>query len=235
MTSSSGHVIALDQSGARKVPQMGPPYYFQFSWIGFNVNVNEDSETNPQRINVICDSVCIVFFFAVPLIAMIFCYVRIFAVLRQQLHAIKQNNTLSTTREERLSYRRKRRAALIFIGMITMYIICWFPYFLLNFQREFGNEFFALSILVEYIVFYYPKFLNSLLNPLLYVFCKHDFRQAIGKIRRKTQEKSVSFSLQNTLGKLNSPAPSSLVLRTFRSHEQATSRDGSFSVNNLQL
>lgn len=92
----------------------------QFSWIGFNVNVNEDSETNPQRINVIYDSVCIVFFFAVPLIAMIFCYVRIFAVLRQQLHAIKQNNTLSTTREERLSYRRKRRATLIFIGMITM-------------------------------------------------------------------------------------------------------------------
>ena len=92
----------------------------QFSWIGFNVNVNEDSETNTQRINVMYDSVCIVFFFVVPLIAMIFCYVRIFAVLRQQLHAIKQNNTLSTTREERLSYRRKRRATLIFIGMITI-------------------------------------------------------------------------------------------------------------------
>ena len=27
MTSSSGHVIALDQSEARKVPQMGPLYY----------------------------------------------------------------------------------------------------------------------------------------------------------------------------------------------------------------
>jgi len=92
----------------------------QFSWIGFNVNVNEDSETNTRRVNVMYDSVCIVVFFVVPLIAMIFCYVRIFAVLRQQLDAIKQNNTMSTTREERLSYRRKRRATLIFIGMITM-------------------------------------------------------------------------------------------------------------------
>ena len=207
----------------------------QFSWIGFDADVNEDSEIKIQRINAIYDSLCIVVFFAVPLIAMIFCYVRIFVILRQQLRAIEQNNIPSSTREERRSYKHKRRAALIFISMITMYIICWLPYFMLNFQHEFGNEFFTLPILVEYLVFYYPKFLNSLLNPLLYVFCKHDFRQAIGKIRRKTQEKSVSFSLQNTLGKLNSPAPSSLVLRTFRSHEQATSRDGSFSVNNLQL
>ncbi|KAJ7378373.1 hypothetical protein OS493_023628 [Desmophyllum pertusum] len=156
----------------------------QLSWVGFDVDVNEDSEETTAIINIIYNIVCIVFFFAIPLITMSFCYVTIFVALRQQLRAIQQNNLPSFRTEEdtesaRFSRVRERRAAFIFVGMIIIYIVCWLPYFMLDLQHQLGKELFALPILVEYTVFYYSKFLNSLLNPLLYVFCKHDFRQAI--------------------------------------------------------
>ena len=192
----------------------------QLTWIGFDVDVNEDSDFKTQRINTIYDAFCIAFFFAVPLITMIFCYIRIFVVLRQQLCAIEQHNIQSSKmKEEKRSYARKRRAALIFISMIAIYIICWLPYFMLDFQHELGNDFFAISALVEYTLFYYPRFLNSLLNPLLYVFCKHDFRQAIRTFRRSREDRMTSLSLQNTLGKSSLPL-STLALRASRNYEQ---------------
>ena len=175
----------------------------QLSWIGLDVDVNEDSEEETARIAIIYDILCIVLFFAVPLTIMIFCYVTIFLALRQQLRAIQQNNVGPTFRKvERRSRARERHAALIFVAMITIYIVCWLPYFLLDFQHQFGNDFFKLSITVEYTVFYYPKLFNSLLNPLLYVFYKHDFRQAIrAVIGRTLTDDGPSLSLQNTCGK----------------------------------
>ena len=175
----------------------------QLSWIGLDVDVNEDSEEETARIAIMYNIVCIVLFFAVPLITMIFCYVTIFLALRQQLRAIQKNSIPSyIRRSERRSHARERRAALIFVAMITIYIFCWLPYFLLDLQHQFGEEFFTLPSLIEYTLFYYPKFLNSLLNPLLYVFCKHDFRQAIRSMTGKTLANDrPSLSLQNTYGK----------------------------------
>ncbi|KAJ7378374.1 hypothetical protein OS493_023629 [Desmophyllum pertusum] len=177
----------------------------QLSWVGFDVDVNEDSEETTARINIIYDIVCIVLFFAIPLIAMSFCYVTIFIALKQQLRAIQQYNVGPSIRKEKQRSRaRERRAALIFVGMITIYIICWLPYFMLNLQHQLGNGFFTLPISVEYILFYYPKFMNSLFNPLLYIFCKHDFLQAIRIIRGKASagdRERDSLSLQNTYGK----------------------------------
>ncbi|XP_078347857.1 histamine H2 receptor-like [Oculina patagonica] len=180
----------------------------QLSWIGLDVDVNEDGEEKTAKINLVYNIVCIVLFFAVPLITMTFCYVSIFLALRQQLRAIQQNNVGPSSRKERRSRARERRAAFIFVVMITIYIFCWLPYFMLDFQHQFGNDFFTLPITVEYTLFYYPKFLNSLLNPLLYVLCKHDFRQAIrAVIGRTLTDDEPSLSLQNTYGR-SSRAPS---------------------------
>lgn len=172
----------------------------QLTWIGLDMDVNEAMEDETARIILIYDILCIVLFFLVPLITMIFCYITIFLVLRKQLRVIEQNNTPSFRKNVRRSSARERRAAVIFVIMISIYIFCWLPYFLLGLQHLIGNDFFALPTSVEYTLFYYPKFLNSLLNPLLYVFCKHDFRQAFCVIRRKTGKRS-SLSLQKTYGK----------------------------------
>lgn len=172
----------------------------QLTWIGLDMYVNEGMEDETERIIFIYDILCIVLFFLVPLITMIFCYITIFLVLRKQLRVIEQNNTPSFRKNVRRSSARERRAAVIFVIMISIYIFCWLPYFLLGLQHLIGNDFFALPTSVEYTLFYYPKFLNSLLNPLLYVFCKHDFWQAFCVIRRKTGKRS-SLSLQKTYGK----------------------------------
>ena len=172
----------------------------QLAWIGLDMDVNEGMQDETARIIFIYDIFCIVLFFLVPLITMIFCYITIFLVLRKQLRVIQQNNTPSFRKNVRRSSARERRAALIFVIMISIYIFCWLPYFLLGLQHLIGNDFFALPTSVEYTLFYYPKFLNSVLNPLLYVFCKHDFRQAFLAIRRKTV-KGPSLSLQKTCGK----------------------------------
>ena len=157
----------------------------QLSWIGLDMNVNEGIEEETARIIIIYDLFCIVLFFLAPLITMIFCYITIFLVLRKQLRVIDQNNTPSFRRNVRRSSSRERRAAVIFVIMISIYFFCWLPYFLLSLQHLIFNDFFTLPISVEYTLFYYPKFLNCLLNPLLYVFCKPDFRQAFRVIRRK--------------------------------------------------
>lgn len=156
----------------------------QLSWIGLDMSVNERIEEETARIIIIYDLCCIVLFFLVPLITMIFCYITIFLVLRKQLRVIDQNNTPSFRKNVRRSSSRERRAAVIFVIMISIYIFCWLPYFLLGLQHLIFNDFFTLPISVEYTLFYYPKFLNCLLNPLLYVFCKPDFRQAFRVIRR---------------------------------------------------
>ena len=176
----------------------------QLSWIGLDVNVNEDSGGKTARINIIYDIFCIALFFLVPLITMIFCYTTIFLALRQQLRAIEQNNVgLCFKVEQRRSHSRERRAAIIFVSMIVVYIICWLPYFLLDLQHQFGNDFFSLPISVEYAAFYYPKFLNSVLDPLLYVYRKHDFRQAVRAMFRRSgasRDEGPSLSLRNTYG-----------------------------------
>jgi len=168
----------------------------QLSWIGLDMNVDEGIEET-ARVIIIYDIICIVLFFLVPLITMISCYITIFLVLRKQLRIIEQNNTPSFRKNVRRSSARERRASVIFVIMISIYIFCWLPYFLLGLQHLIGNDFFTLPVSVEYTLFYYPKFLNSLLNPLLYVFCKHDFRQAFRVLRRKTDKGSL-LSLQKT-------------------------------------
>lgn len=135
---------------------------------------------------------------------MIFCYTTIFLALRQQLRAIKKNNVgLCVKLEQRRSHSRERRAAIIFLSMIVVYIICWLPYFLLDLQHQFGNDFFSLPVSVEYAVFYYPKFLNSVLDPILYVYRKHDFRQTIRAMIGRSgasRDEGPSLSLRNTYG-----------------------------------
>jgi len=176
----------------------------QLSWLGLDVNVNEDSDEKTARINIIYDIFCIILFFLVPLITMIFCYTTIFLALRQQLRAIKKNNVgLCVKLEQRRSHSRERRAAIIFLSMIVVYIICWLPYFLLDLQHQFGNDFFSLPVSVEYAVFYYPKFLNSVLDPILYVYRKHDFRQTIRAMIGRSgasRDEGPSLSLRNTYG-----------------------------------
>ena len=171
----------------------------QLSWIGLDMNVDEGIEETAQII-IVYDIICIILFFLVPLITMIFCYITIFLVLRKQLRVIEQNNTPSFRKNVRRSSARERRAAVVFVVMISIYIFCWLPYFLLGLQHLIGNDFFTLPISVEYTLFYYPKFLNSLLNPLLYVFCKHDFRQVFRVLTRK-KDNGLSLSLQKTYEK----------------------------------
>ena len=181
----------------------------QLSWVGLDVDVNEESDAFTKKMSVIYDVVCIALFFILPLIAMAFCYWKIFTALKEQLRAIKKNIPASMPSYH--SNKQERRAALTFIGMIAVYIFCWLPFFMLNLQHQLGNEFFTLPIPVEYALFYYPRFLNSALNPLLYVAFKHDFRQAVQKLRGKEQGKkrSSTLSLQNTIGR-SFPAASSL-------------------------
>ena len=168
----------------------------QLSWMVPEIDVKMESELNIARISAIYGIVCIVVFFAIPLVTMMVCYVTIFKALRKQLRNIARNNvpSFNLNKERRRSWIRERRAAFTFITMICIYIVCWFPYFILNIQHE--ASLFDLPILVEYIFFYYPKFINSLLNPLLYVYGKHDFRQALRYNRYKRQQAS-SLTLEN--------------------------------------
>ena len=181
----------------------------QLSWVGLDVDVNEESDAFTKKMSVIYDVVCIALFFILPLIAMAFCYWKIFIALKEQLRAIKKNIPASMPSYH--SNKQERRAALTFIGMIAVYIFCWLPFFMLNLQHQLGNEFFTLPIPVEYALFYYPRFLNSALNPLLYVAFNHDFRQAVQKLQGKEQGKkrSSTLSLQNTIER-SFPAASSL-------------------------
>ena len=146
---------------------------------------DDDEDTNPAQ--TIYELTVFVLFFAVPLCIMAFTYNRIFLTVRYHERQIWRYHCPSDLEQAQHTHQNKAqcRTAIIFLAMLIVFIICWFPYFILSFQERFEHTD-SLSAWVIYVVYYYPRYFTSLSNPMLYVLGKRDFREALVQAVRRT-------------------------------------------------
>ncbi|KXJ14341.1 Histamine H2 receptor [Exaiptasia diaphana] len=156
------------------------------------------SEDEMQDIHTtigVYQSVTIGVFFALPLFVMIFCYIRIFYVVRYHEKQIKRQNLpsdLTIRKQSAFDIPAQWKSAIVFIVMTVLYVIFWFPYFFYEPLQELAES--SLPAWVEYVFFYYPRFMTSFTNPIIYIVGKHDFRKAL-RPRKNKQNGSYMTSL----------------------------------------
>ena len=176
----------------------------QLTWLGGISAEQEDEELSEVEVKaeVIYDLCVLAIFFVAPLIAMTYIYVRIFITVRYHERQIRRlqrpsdSEYVSETKQDS-SRGAQRKTATVFLAMLLVFIACWFPYFILNLIKSLAEYLAELPVWVEYVFFYYARFMTSLTNPVLYILGKRDFREAL--IRTFVRKSEPPTSRSSTL------------------------------------
>ena len=150
----------------------------QLSWI---IVEDDRSEEERLRLHLIYSITVLVLFFGVPLATMVYCQSRIFTficIYRRELRARVSEKSNSPDDQSFAKVASTWKTAVIFAGMLAVFLICWAPYFILELVvDDDGME--SLPLWAVYILFYFTRFTASAVNPVLFVVGKGDFRAAL--------------------------------------------------------
>ena len=118
---------------------------------------------------------CLVFVFSCSYLFIVYTLVVMFRIISGK--AKQKDSTLPRRNSRNFEViKSKRRVSIIFAVMATVFAVCWLPWFMLtllvNLRVQIGN----LEYFTEWFVPF--RYVNSIINPLLYTFFKLDFRQA---------------------------------------------------------
>lgn len=191
----------------------------QLSWLDW-----EDGKpvlNGVSQAEIIYDLVCFVGFLCLPLLIIAISYSRVFSVLHRHTKDINKQVSLFVSDSKSPKYKLKeKRATIIYTCMIVVYVVAWFPYFLLVLSKDLGGGKMVVKIplWVEY-AFMFTRFSSPLVNPLLYTFFKQDFQRVIGAIRRGGIVVKVKFT------SASSPMISTKQLRISRLRHSSNTAD----------
>lgn len=175
-----------------------------FSWINpWDHDVKKQLTKDERNNEIRYDIFCLIAYFVVPLVFMVYAYGHIFyQVLRQHKIMTYDNRPGALFGEARSSIdKNKWKAALIFLVMLVVYVLCWLPYFSIRLYYNFAKQEDLIKIPagILYLIMY-QRFCTSLFNPLLYILGKQDFRKSIfsGFERRPPRSSGTSSLLRST-------------------------------------
>lgn len=174
-----------------------------------------------SQAEIIYDLVCFVGFLCLPLLIIAISYSRVFSVLHRHTKDINKQASLFVSDSRSPKYKLKeKRATIIYTCMIVVYVVAWFPYFLLVLSKDLGGGKMVVKIplWVEYASMF-TRFSSPLVNPLLYTFFKQDFQRVIGAIRRGGIVVKVKFT------SASSPMISTKQLRISRLRHSSNTAD----------
>ncbi|KAL7862231.1 hypothetical protein SRHO_G00136720 [Serrasalmus rhombeus] len=133
--------------------------------------------------------------FALPLLAIVFCSCNIV----RALHKRRQNVDIQDGND--------RKATVLVCAVTLLFLLCWGPFHIITFLDtlcdlhvlDMMRWYHALDIGSQFST--YLAFLNSCLNPLLYVCTGHYFRRKVSEIykRRRSSVGSVVTALQRSV------------------------------------
>ena len=133
--------------------------------------------------------------FTLPLFIMIFCYTRMFLVIRRQVKNIrKQVEMVKDPRNQSIA--SDKRALVIFASMLGIFVVCWLSWYLILIQVTLGKNVIMPEKLADVLDFL--RFATSLINPLLYTFLKHDFRRATVSACQCLVKRTTSFTRRDS-------------------------------------
>ena len=152
----------------------------QLTWIDYSTNVDKEGSAVEQKATKIFYILSFVLFFIIPLSWMVYCYTRIIYELLQQFKKIKKETiprTINATRKYPCQYQRSRAIA-VYIIIFATYILSWLPYHLFKLEELLKFTTHLQLAEVQYF-FVYCRFLEPLLNPIVYTLGKKDLRKAV--------------------------------------------------------
>ena len=136
----------------------------------------------------------VVFAFVLPTILIITSYILIFM-------------TMKTRQEQHWRFKQEMRLAVMIGIVIVLFLICWFPFFLLNILLHHAcpcrndHHLYTLIPIVKYM-----HYANSLMNPIIYAYRYPDYRHAFKKLlfkcaccRAQVVDRQRTASIRSTL------------------------------------
>lgn len=164
--------------------------------------------------------------FFIPLLIMVVMYSMIFRVALKQVKKIDIPIN-GTTKKFRL--RKEIKAAKTLGIVISAFIVCWSPFFVLNFYAICHSCYLSLpfDIIIAAKWFHY---VNSVLNPLIYARMNKDFRDGFTRILLQC---AMCIGIRDNIHESDLPVldrRSSSVLVTGKRRKTSTVNHGSFSA-----
>lgn len=164
----------------------------------------------------------VVFAFILPSLIIITSYVIIFY-------------TMKTRQEQHWRFKQEMRLAVMIGIVIILFLICWFPFFLLNILLHHACPCKSNHYLYHLIPFVkYMHYANSLMNPIIYAYRYPDYRHAFKRLlfnctccADQQIDRQRTASIRSTLSSTIPPVHNDEPIRerdTMRSHGRTTSR-----------
>ncbi|XP_068199403.1 trace amine-associated receptor 1-like [Antennarius striatus] len=115
----------------------------------------------------------LIFSFYLPVIVMLFIYLKIFFVARRQAHSIQSLKSRRTI--GRLESKATKTLAIV----MGVFLICWLPFFLCQTVMSFSRVYIPIAV---FEILNWFALSNSMLNPFIYAFFYSWFRSAFRMI-----------------------------------------------------
>ena len=160
----------------------------QIFWIypaldGISVKENHSI----SNCDAVFSSISFIVFMFIPMLALAVLFTMMFREIRRLLHSTP---TLSNTSQCYLW--AEFRASTVFVAMFMTFATLSVPYYVVRLLidiKHLGQIFHIEIEALMYQVAYVMKNLAPISNPLLYIICNQDFRQAIRKVFRQITRK----------------------------------------------
>lgn len=149
----------------------------QLSWYGLNKSVLVKFAADTETIDVVYSKVCIVMFFAVPLILMCYIYGNIFYISFKHIKQDRQRN--NALHQPARSLRREWRGNSVLLIMVVIFAGCWLPFFFTMLSEHKKSSRLSPTPMWLSRLLVFLRFIPPLSNPLLCTLLKHDFRYAL--------------------------------------------------------
>lgn len=169
---------------------------------------NWDSIDDKNIYNLFIFSILFVF----PFILMGIAYIVIGHTLWHGNSVLFNNNdALHTYKKTNLILRQRRRTVKMLICVISMFGICWLPYYCVYIWIDFNLKHKNQSHVTYVVTYVYPLVLllglaNSAVNPICYYFLSHGFKRGFkkmlcfGVLRRRSSFLLSSLRMKNSSG-----------------------------------
>ncbi|XP_078386023.1 gonadotropin releasing hormone receptor 4 [Cetorhinus maximus] len=142
-----------------------------------------------------------VFLFLVPLVIMIFCYTRILMEISKRMNKGNlSSNEVHLRRSTNNIPKARMRTLKMSIIIVTSFIVCWAPYYLLGLWYWFSPEMLSegkVSQALSHILFIFGLF-NTVLDPVTYGLFTMHFRKGLQRCCHSAKMAS-SSDLNSTL------------------------------------
>ena len=133
---------------------------------------------------------CFVAVFLLPYVFMIYALVAIFKTIANK--GKTKGSMLSRSHHGRQAALEKK-CLILFASMATIFLVCWFPWFILMLLYKIKDDANELELLAH--VFVLVRYATSIINPVLYTFFRRDFNTALKSLFQNKRSRLNSFPL----------------------------------------